>query len=85
MNGTMLWFNIDKGYGFIRGEDDEQLYVETTGFLPGHLPEPRCRGRHVSFERQVRGDESRAVNVAFVTATDPRRARLRRARGGSAL
>ena len=85
MQGTMLWFNADKGYGFIQTEDDERLYVATTGFLPDHLPGARCRGREVSFERDESEGDARAVNVAFITSSDPRRARLRRSRGGHAL
>jgi len=85
MNGTMLWFNVDKGHGYIRTEEDERLYVARSGFLPDQQPEPRCKGRAVSFERDDADDEARAVNVAFVTTSDPRRARLRHARGGRSL
>ncbi len=85
MNGTMLWFNVDKGYGFIRSDQDERLYVARTGFLPGNAPEPRCKGRRVSFEREVEGGESRAVGVSFLAEPEPRRARLRHVRGGSSL
>lgn len=79
----MLWFNRDKGYGFIRTDDDERLYVARSGFLPEHLPEARCKGRVVSFERQSSEGDARAINVSFVTGVDPPRARLRRARGTS--
>ena len=83
MHGTMLWFNVDKGYGFLRTEDDERLKVARSGFLPGHQPEARCKGREVSFERHGdNGDDAHAVNVSFVSRTEPRRARLRHARGG---
>jgi cold shock CspA family protein len=85
MQGTMLWFNLDKGYGFIRTEDDERLYVAESGFLPGHQPERRCKGRVVSFDRQIAEGDIRAVNVSFAAQSDPRRARARHARGGSAL
>ena len=85
MQGTMLWFNVDKGYGFIRTEDDERLYVSRSGFLPDHQPEPRCRGRQVTFERQAVEGDVRAVGVSFVEHGDPRRARLRHARGGRSL
>jgi len=85
MQGTMIWFNVDKGYGFIRTEHDERLYVARSGFLPDHEPEPRCKGREVSFERHAGEGEVRAVQVAFVMPIDPRRARLRHARGGHAL
>jgi len=81
----MLWFNVDKGYGFIRTDADERLYVASSGFLPDHQPQPRCRGRLVSFDRQVEEGDIRAVNVSFVSQSDPRRARLRHARGGHSL
>jgi cold shock CspA family protein len=85
MQGTMLWFNVDKGYGFIRTEHDERLYVARSGFASGEQPEPRCKGRRVSFQRQEAEGDARAVEVAFVTSDDPRRARLRHARGGHSL
>ncbi len=81
----MLWFNLDKGFGFIRTEDDERLYVARSGFGPDQLPQGRCAGRPVTFERQAEEGDSRAVNVAFAVAVEQRRARLRRGRGGSSL
>ena len=79
MEGTMIWFNVDKGYGFIRTEEDERLYVAQTGFLPDQQPEPRCKGKAVSFEREDTDGDPRAVNVTFLTQEDPRRARIRHA------
>ena len=85
MNGTMIWFNPNKGYGFIRTEDDERLYVARSGFLPDHVPAERCAGHPVTFEREALEGDARAVNVVFPTAVEPRRARLRHARGGRML
>jgi len=85
MQGTMLWFNVDKGYGYIETEEEERLYVARSGFLPEHEPAPRCKGRPVRFEREVVDGEARAVNVSFLVQSDPRRARLHRARGGQSL
>lgn len=85
MQGTMLWFNVEKGYGFIQTEEDERLYVARSGFLAGHEPEPRCKGRAVSFEREIGGEEPYASNVSYVAREEPRRARLRTARGGHRL
>jgi len=77
VQGTMLWFNVDRGYGYIRTEEDERLYVATGGFQAGHRPEPRCKGRLVSFERETAGGRAHAVNVSFDVREEPRRARLR--------
>jgi cold shock CspA family protein len=85
MQGTMLWFNLDKGYGFIDTEEGERLYVARTGFLPDHEPMQRCKGHTVSFDRQVCEGDTRAVGVSFVTRTEPQRARLRSHRSGRAL
>lgn len=85
MQGTMLWFNLDKGHGFIRTEDGERLYVDRCDFLPHEEPTPRCKGLEVSFHRQVDQGEARAVGVSFVTKDQPQRARLRTPRSGRSL
>ena len=77
MLGTMIWFNSDKGHGFIRTEEDERLIVHTDGFADGEAPVGRCAGTHVSFERETIEGEARAVNVAPVPVTAARRARRR--------
>jgi cold shock protein len=76
MKGTMLWFNAEKGFGFIRTEDDERLYVDPSGFAPADSPPGRCAGRTVTFEREAGDHEPRATNVTFAPAPNPRRARL---------
>lgn len=81
----MLWFNLDKGYGFIHTEEGERLYVARSGFLADHDPEPRCKGREVSFNRQVREGDTRAVSVSFVTRQPSQRARRRSAGRGHAI
>jgi len=82
MHGTMLWFNLDKGHGFIDTEEGERLFVALSGFLPDHEPKPRCKGLEVHFHRQADEGETRAVEVAFVTRPQPQRARLHSARNG---
>ena len=81
----MIWFNADKGHGFIRTEDDERLYVTRAGFASDQEPQPRCKGRVVSFQREIAEGDARAVNVSFVERDEPRRARLRKGRSGSSL
>ena len=81
----MLWFNLEKGYGFIQTEDGERLYVARGGFLPKHEPKPRCKGHEVSFHRQVREGDTRAVEVTFITRADPDRARRRTPPNGHSI
>jgi cold shock CspA family protein len=85
MQGTMLWFNADKGHGFIQTEDDERLYVSRDGFASDAELAARCKGRSVTFDREVVDGTAQAVNVAFSERDEPRRARLRKGRGGSSL
>jgi cold shock CspA family protein len=85
MRGTMIWFNAEKGFGFIRTEEDERLYVAASGFLPGAPPEGRCAGKDVVFERLVVAGDPRAVGVVFPEVVDLRRARQRRPRVGRSL
>jgi cold shock CspA family protein len=83
MEGTMIWFNAEKGFGFIRTENDERLYVAQSGFAPADVPRERCAGKKVIFEREAAEGDARAVNVVFSDTVLPHRARLRHARGGS--
>jgi cold shock CspA family protein len=88
MQGKMIWFNSEKGHGFIQTDADERLYVASSGFLPNEVPKPdaRCGGRPVTFERSGDDGEPHAVNVAFVPDGElPNRARLRSPRSGSKL
>lgn len=85
VHGKMLWFNVDKGYGFVRSDDDERLSVARAGFRSGHEPESRCKGREVTFVRELGDGEPYALDVSFVAREEPRRARLRSSRGGSRL
>jgi cold shock CspA family protein len=77
VNGNLIFFNPEKGHGFIRTEDGERLLVRVDGFAPGHLLGDRCAGTPLTFER-VEGDEPSAVNVMTVPLTAARRARSRR-------
>ena len=81
----MLWFNRDKGYGFIRTDDGERLYVAASGFVLGETPVGRCKGQQVAFDRLAVEGDTRATGVHFVTGIDPPRARLRHPRGGTSL
>ena len=80
MRGQMLWFNNERGDGFIQTDEGERLFVDRSGFLPGLAPTGRCAGKHVSFRREPAGGEHdhHAVGVVLLEELSPRRARLRR-------
>lgn len=82
MNGTMLWFNEEKGYGFVLTEDGERVRVERDGFRQGHVPVGRCARLPVQLKLEAAdGAEPRAVDVRLVPEEEQRRARLRRGGG----
>jgi cold shock CspA family protein len=80
MRGRMIWFNAEKGYGFIRTEDDERLYIHESGFAPGHVPTGRCAGTEMSFDREPADVEGghQAVDAMVVQDVVQRRARSHR-------
>ncbi|MCT4443874.1 cold-shock protein [Lactiplantibacillus argentoratensis] len=61
-NGTVKWFNADKGYGFITGEDGKDVFVhfsaiQTEGYKS--LDE----GQRVSYEVEQADRGPQATNV----------------------
>lgn len=47
MNGTVKWYNIRKGYGFITGEDGKDYFAHSTAMAPGTTLE---EGQKVTFD-----------------------------------
>ena len=77
MNGTMLWFNEAKDYGFILTDEGERLYVDRDGFVGRAAPVGRCAHLPVELRVGERDGQRVAVNVSLVVQEAPRRARLR--------
>lgn len=77
VNGTMIWFNETKDYGFIRTENGERLHVDRNGFIDGAAPVGRCAGLPVRLTVGERDGERTAVDVSLVVGDSPRRARRR--------
>jgi CspA family cold shock protein len=77
--GKMLWFNEEKGHGFIATDDGERLYVDVQGFAEAP-PIGACAGLDVEFRlaNGPRGPHAEATRM--VTHAAPRRARLRHSR-----
>jgi cold shock CspA family protein len=80
ISGDMLWFNNEKGHGFIETATGDRLRVEGSGFRNGP-PEGRCAGMQVTFHVAGDGEAARALDVAFPEDAPPRRARIRRSAG----
>jgi len=78
MRGHLIWFNSDKGFGFIRTEDGERLQLEESGLAPGTVFPDRRAGTPLAFERdESTPGEPRAVHATVVNDEAPRRARAR--------
>jgi cold shock CspA family protein len=80
ISGDMLWFNNEKGHGFIETAAGDRLRVEASDFRNGP-PEGRCAGLSVTFHVVGDGESARAQDVAFPEDAPPRRARIRRSAG----
>ena len=64
-NGTVKWFNAEKGFGFIEREDGSDVFVHFSG-IAGEGYKTLEEGQKVTFEitEGQRGDQ--AVNVQTV-------------------
>lgn len=63
MEGTVKWFNTRKGYGFVKGEDDEDYFVHYSALPQGvYLRE----NDKVSFEPVETDRGKQAQNVTLL-------------------
>lgn len=62
MEGTVKWFNVRKGFGFINGDDGEDYFVHYTSVPKGIFIRENDR---VSFEpaKGERGKQAKNVNL----------------------
>jgi len=60
MKGTVKWFNDRKGYGFIEGEDEKDIFVHRSSLAEGtHLDD----GDQVEYEIETSDKGPNAINV----------------------
>ncbi len=60
MKGTVKWYNDRKGYGFIQGEDGEDVFVHRTAIPMGVFLN---EGDRVEFEVEESDRGPKAANV----------------------
>lgn len=63
MEGTVKWFNIRKGFGFIKGEDDADYFVHYTAVPKGIFLRENDR---VSFDAAETDRGKQAQNVKLL-------------------
>lgn len=68
--GTVKWFDPDKGYGFIRGYDRQDIFVHHRNVVPGGYSELRA-GQRVRFRRRQGRESIEAVDVEIEDVHNP--------------
>ncbi|WOS96030.1 cold-shock protein [Nosocomiicoccus massiliensis] len=62
-NGTVKWFNAEKGFGFIEREDGDDVFVHFSGIV-GEGYKTLEEGQNVEFEIVEGNRGPQATNVA---------------------
>lgn len=62
INGTVKWFSNEKGYGFIRYDDEEEVFVHFTGIDMDGFKTLK-EGQEVSFDIVEGARGPQATNV----------------------
>lgn len=63
--GTVKWFNADKGYGFISGDDKEDVFVHFSNIVADGYRTLE-EGQKVSYDVESSDRGPKAVNVKVV-------------------
>ena len=63
MEGTVKWFNMRKGFGFIKGEDGEEYFVHHSDIPKGAMLNENDK---VSFEPAQNERGKQAKNVELI-------------------
>ena len=61
--GTVKWFNKEKGFGFIKSEDKKDYFVHYSNIIGGSGMKTLEEGQNVTFEIESTDKGPRAVKV----------------------
>ena len=64
-NGTVKWFNSEKGYGFITGEDGKDVFVHFSAIVSDGFKTLE-EGQPVTFDTEADPKNSRRMRAANV-------------------
>lgn len=67
MRGTVKWFDVQKGYGFIQGHDGIDVFVHFSA-IDGHGYRNLEEGQEVEYEIQEGQRGAQAANVKKLNA-----------------
>ncbi len=65
LTGTVKWFNNEKGFGFITGEDNRDLFVHQSSIQMDGFRSLE-EGQRVSYEAEEDSRGMKAVNVSLI-------------------
>ncbi|MDO5725824.1 MAG: cold-shock protein [Tissierellia bacterium] len=64
-NGTVKWFNSEKGYGFITGQDGLDVFAHYSGIL-GDGYRSLEEGQEVSYKVEIGAKGNQATNITIL-------------------
>lgn len=65
IKGKVIWFNDQKGYGFIAGDDGHEYFIHHTGIImPGYRKLEKAQS--VEFESEDTSQGKKAFNLSPV-------------------
>ena len=65
MEGAVKWFNESKGFGFIRKDDGQDVFVHYSGIKGGGF-KSLAEGQRVRFDVETTPKGLKAINVELI-------------------